>query len=224
MKDTTSDFGYPGQDQYLANHFTQNTWWIRATGPTDTAKQGVGQQGTYTVATNVFYALNAGTMFPEYYANPANWPPPNEGEGYAVAHALNCANTHGSYGWSTYWFDDATISSGLRRAVPSESTSGSKDLLDEKATELLAERALRGVLRVGRRAARDADVIDAITGNDVSPIYDAGSDPVRAAPRARTASSRSASRRAAAGNTLHHVSATAQRPCANVFSVPERHG
>ena len=38
---------YPGQDQYVANHRTQNSWWIRATGPADTATQGPGQQGTY---------------------------------------------------------------------------------------------------------------------------------------------------------------------------------
>ena len=175
VKDTTTDFGYPGQDQYLVNHFTQNTWWIRATGPTDTAKQTPGTQGTYTVGTNVFYVLNAGTMMPEYYANPANWPPPNEGEGYAVAHALNCTNATGSYGWSTYWFDNNTIHTFGGDGGVGKATT--KDILDEKAMNCSPNALFAAFCAWDGGQLADADVIDAITGNNVSPIYDAGSDP-----------------------------------------------
>jgi hypothetical protein len=175
VKDVTTDFGYPGQDQYLMNHFTQNTWWIRATGETDTAKQTPGTQGTYTVGTGVFYVLNAGTMMPEYYANPANWPPPVEGEGYAVAHALNCSNHAGSLGWSTYWFDNATINTyGGDNGVGK--FPGSKDLLDEKAMNCSPNALFAAFCAWDGGQLADADVIDAITGNAVSPIYDSGND------------------------------------------------
>ncbi len=30
VKNATVDLGYPGQDQYVVNHFTQNTWWCTA--------------------------------------------------------------------------------------------------------------------------------------------------------------------------------------------------
>ncbi|MEA2750934.1 MAG: hypothetical protein QOI41_5077 [Myxococcales bacterium] len=180
VKDVTVDLQYPGQDWYFTGsnnlyHRTQNTWWIRATGPTDTAQQGPGQQGTYTVATNVFYVLNAGTMMPEYYANPANWPPPNEGEGYAVAHALNCSNQAGDFGWSTYWFDNATIHTyGGDNGVGK--FPGSKDLLDEKAMNCSPNALFAAFCAWDGGQLADADVIDAITGNTVSPIYDSGSD------------------------------------------------
>ena len=175
VKDTTTDFAYPGQDQYLLNHWTQNTWWIRATGPNDTAMQTAGQQGTYTVATSLFYVLNAGTMMPEYYANPADWPPPIEGEGYAVAHALNCSNQRGSFGWSTYWFDDATINTyGGDNGVGK--FPGSKDLLDEKAMNCSPNALFAAFCAWDGGQIADADVIDAITGNTASPIYDAGNN------------------------------------------------
>jgi hypothetical protein len=179
VKDVTVDLQYPGQDWYYTGstnlyHRTQNTWWIRATGPTDPAQQAAGQQGTYTVATAVNYALGAGTMFPEYYANPAVWPVANgEGEGYAAAHALNCSNGHGAFGWSTYWFDDATIkaSSGGNPAV---GKAYPKTILDEKALTCTPNALFAAFCAWDGGQLATAEVIDAITGNGFSPIYDAG--------------------------------------------------
>ncbi len=175
VKDATVDFAYPGEDQFLINHPTQqnNGWWIRATGATDTAKQTLGQQGTYTVQTGAFYALNAGTMFPEYYANPALWSQPDELEPYAVNHALNCSNGTKSYGWSTYWFDSATIvtyGDGIGKASP-------KDLLDEKSMNCSPNALFAAFCAWDGGQLATAEVMDAVTGNTVSPIYDSGSDP-----------------------------------------------
>jgi hypothetical protein len=162
---------YPGQDQYVANHRTQDTWWIRATGPASTATQGPGQQGTYTVETGLFYALGTYAMFPEYYANPALWNKPGEGEGYAVNHALNCSNGHGAYGWSTYWFDDATNTTynGFKKAYGANAAE-SKAIHDAKAMNCAPNALFAAFCAWDGGQLATAEVMDAITGNTASPI------------------------------------------------------
>ena len=164
----------PGQDQYVANHRTQTTWWIRATGPTSTATQAAGQQGTYTVETGLFYVLGTYAMFPEYYANPTVWTGEGQGEGYAVNHALNCSNAHGAYGWSTYWFDDATVAAyngGVKKGFP-------KSTLDQKAMTCAPNALFAAFCAWDGGQLATAEVMDAVTGNTVSPIYDDGVDPM----------------------------------------------
>ena len=160
---------YPGQDDYVANHPTQGTWWIRGTGPTDTARQIAGQQGSYQVQTGLFFQLTTTTMFPEYYANPAVWTGPGEGEGYAVNHALNCSNAPGAYGWSTYWFDDATNTTynGGRKAFP-------KATLDQKSMTCAPNALFAAFCAWDGGQLVTAEVMDNISGNTVSPIYDNG--------------------------------------------------
>jgi hypothetical protein len=170
VKYPTDDLHYPGQDVYASTSpqtWTQNTWWIRATGPADPARQVSGQQGTYTIETGVFYELASGQGFPEFYANPAVWPPPNEGEGYAEAHALNCFNGHGAYGWSTYWLDDATISQysgGVGKAY-------AENLLDEKSMNCSPFALYAAFCAWDGGQLATAEVMDAITGNTVEPVY-----------------------------------------------------
>ncbi|MCA9586611.1 MAG: hypothetical protein KC657_14745 [Myxococcales bacterium] len=87
-----ANYMYPGQDQYLANQPTQNTWSVI--------------NGNYTVDVGVYYALNAAHFFPEYYSTVPPW----QSTDYAATHNLNCTNIPGSYGYSTYWMPKAIIS------------------------------------------------------------------------------------------------------------------
>jgi hypothetical protein len=230
VKYASGDGLYPGQDQYLANHPTQNTWWIRSTGPTATAKQGAGQQGTYTVETGVFYALGTYAMFPEYYADPAIWNDAGQGEGYAVNHALNCSNGHGAYGWSTYWFDDATVTqyNGFKKAYGANAME-SKAIHDAKAMNCAPNALFAAFCAWDGGQLATAEVIDAITGNTVSPIYDSGpaNDPLcqGGAPcqNGKLAAGKSASDGAnnalCAGNTLNSFPDGTQG-CYNVYYAP----
>jgi hypothetical protein len=174
----SGDGQYPGQDQYIANHPTQTTWWIRSTGATATAKQGPGQQGTYTVETGLFYALGTYPMFPEYYADPNVWKNPGEGEGYAVNHALNCSNDHGAYGWSTYWFDDATVATynGFKKAFGANAAE-SKAIHDVKSMNCAPNALFAAFCAWDGGQLATAEVMDAITDNTASPIFDDGNDP-----------------------------------------------
>jgi hypothetical protein len=105
----TVDLLYPGPDKYAQN-MTISTWGVHT--------------GNFTVNVGVFFALGSSHFFPEYYAD-ASWPSPE----YAATHDLNCYNGHGAWGYSTYWFDAATVanySGGVGKAF-------SKDVMDEKA-------------------------------------------------------------------------------------------
>jgi len=163
IKNATTNMLYPGQDQYLLNHFTQNTWWIGNVG----GAFGAGTSVDFTIDNGVFYALGANHFFPEYYAN-SSW---TQGPDYAASHALNCINSIGSYGYSTYWFDQVTA------AAYSSSPNGkyfSKDELDQKALNCSPNALYAAFCAWDGGQLATADVLDNISGNTVSPIYDAG--------------------------------------------------
>ncbi|CAN5777954.1 hypothetical protein BH11MYX4_BH11MYX4_12220 [soil metagenome] len=172
VKDPTTDLLYPGQDRYLANFPTQSTWWIRATGPTDTATQTAGQQGTYTIETGVFSLLTNSNSFPEFYANPAFWA---QGEAYAVGHANNCSNEHGAYGWATYWFDDTTIKTYGGDPAKVGGKAFPEALLDEKSLNCTPFALFAAFCAWDGGQLASAEVIDAITGNTVEPVYSTAS-------------------------------------------------
>ncbi|MBX3224369.1 MAG: hypothetical protein KF795_27890 [Labilithrix sp.] len=87
----TVDLLYPGQDRYDANGRAVTDWVVRS--------------GAFTVETAVVHALGASHFFPEYFAPTPPWPSAD----YGATHNLNCTNEADSYGYSTYWFDKATI-------------------------------------------------------------------------------------------------------------------
>ena len=84
----TVDRSVPGQDVY-ATLRTQTTWGINS--------------GKFSINTGIYFSLGAGNTFPEYFSGDPDHPD------YAVTHAYNCGNHADSYGWGTYYFDDATV-------------------------------------------------------------------------------------------------------------------
>ncbi len=142
----------PGQDQFLANFPTQSPSWSVATG---SFMQDVG----------VDFALGGGHLFPDYNTGPG-WPTPD----YAAAHALNCGNGHGQYGYSTYWFDAATIaaiSGGVGKNYP-------QDILDDKALNCSPNALFAAFCAWDGGQLATAEVMDYITGNSVQPVYVSG--------------------------------------------------
>lgn len=110
VSNPTADPLYPGQDRFAASPQAIPTWSVNS--------------GTQTVDTGINFQLGAAHYFPEFVASGA-WPSPD----YAATHNLNCSNEHGSYGYSTYWFDNATVaqySGGVGKKF-------TKDQMDEKA-------------------------------------------------------------------------------------------
>ncbi len=160
VKNATTNLLYPGQDQFLLNHPTQSTWWIgNAAGA-----YGPGTSVDHTIYNGVFQALGSAHFFPEYWAQA---PSPD----YAASHALNCSNTDFSFGYSTYWFDKATVT------TYSGGTNGkyfSKDDLDQKALNCSPNALFAAFCAWDGGQLATADVLDDISGNTVSPIYDAG--------------------------------------------------
>jgi len=123
--------------------------------------------------------LASPSNFPEYYANPTYWPPPTEGPTYAVYHSQNCSNQDGSYGLSTYWFDQATVT------TYSGGTHGkyfTKDQLDEKTLNCTPNAMFAAFCAWDGGQLATAEVMDAITGNTVSPVYDGGYQNGKLAP------------------------------------------
>lgn len=169
IKNATTDLLYPGQDQYLANHYTQTTWWIgNAAGA-----QPAGTTVNHTIDVGIFHALGANHFFPEYWAQQPTW---SQGPDYAASHALNCINTQGSYGYSTYWFDTATIVANTV-AGPMDVVKGkyfSKNDLDQKALNCTPNALFAAFCAWDGGQLATAEVIDNVTGNTVSPIYDNG--------------------------------------------------
>ncbi len=108
----TVDLLYPGQDQYLANNPTQNTWSVAS--------------GTWMVEAGIRASLGAAHLFPEYVTGPG-WPAPD----YAASHGLNCSNTPESYGYPTYWFDAATTKAS--NFADNASKSHPQEVMDTKA-------------------------------------------------------------------------------------------
>ena len=103
----------PGQDQYLANKPTQSSWSVAS--------------GNWQIDIGLVRALNSPHFFPEYVTS-GSWPAPD----YAASHDLNCSNTAGSYGYSTYYFDTATIAAATGEANVL-GKSFSQQVMDEKA-------------------------------------------------------------------------------------------
>jgi hypothetical protein len=164
IKNTTTNLLYPGHDQYLINNKTQTTWWIgNAAGAF-----GAGTSVDFTIFNGVFYALGANHFFPEYWAQQPTW---SQGPDYAASHALNCTNTDGSYGYSTYWFDKTTVT------TYSGGTHGkyfSKTDLDQKALNCTPNALFAAFCAWDGGQLVTGEVLDNITGNTVSPVFDAG--------------------------------------------------
>jgi hypothetical protein len=213
IKNATTDPLYAGQDQYLLNHYTQSTWWIG-----DAAgAQPNGTSVNHTIDAGLFYALGAPHFFPEYYANPAVWPGPDEGTGYAATHALGCSNVDNAYGYSTYWFDALTVT------TYSGGTHGkyfSKNDLDEKSLNCTPNVLFAAFCAWDGGQLATAEVIDNITGNTLSPIYDAGSCQGGAGcQNGKLAIGMSTC--GGSPHTLNTYSDSSSLPCADVYSYPD---
>jgi hypothetical protein len=205
---------YPGQDQFIANHPTQagNGWWIGNAN----VEQAVGQDLPRTIDVGVFWALGAQYFFPEYHANAPPWPSTE----YAASHALNCANTDNSFGYSTYWFDQATIAAHLG------GTQGkyfSKADLDEKALNCSPNALFAAFCVWDGGQLATAEVMDRVTGNSLSPIYDAGACQGGAACQ----NGKIAAGMSTCGGTPHKYITYPDGgsvPCADVYYYPNDNG
>lgn len=104
----TADLNYPGQDQMAANPPNPPQFTIAS--------------GTYQIDTGLNFMLGSPHFFPEFRSSsgPAD---------YGASHNLNCVNSAGSFGFSTFWFDAAT-QQNFSGSVPKAYT---KDEMDEKA-------------------------------------------------------------------------------------------
>jgi hypothetical protein len=202
-------FLYPGEDQYLLNHPTQTTWWIRGTGPADTSQQHAGQTGNYTVDTGLYNALTSSHFFPEYYAS--GWP---QGTDYAAGHAYNCFNGVQSYAWNTYWFDPAIIT-----AYTGDPVHGGgvmvypQEVYDEKAANCTPNSLFAAFCAWDGGQLATGEVMDYITGNTVQPIYDG------AYPNGLYASRGGATQCGSQANTLNTFP-DGGTPCWNVYYFP----
>ncbi|HSO37063.1 MAG TPA: hypothetical protein VLT33_31275, partial [Labilithrix sp.] len=139
---------YPGPSQYNS-----------------TQKLGdwMNNPGNYSVDVGIFRALGAPAMFPEYSSSLAS------GGVYSVAHALNCTNTHGGGGQSTYWFDAATIVANSEDG--SVGKFFTKNQMDEKALNCTTFAMYAAFCAWDGGQLATAEVIDYITGNTRSPVY-----------------------------------------------------
>ena len=209
IKNATTNLLYPGQDQYLLNRFTQSTWWIGGAG----GPQAAGTSVNHTVDVGVFYALGANHFFPEYWAQQPTWP---AGPDYAASHALNCINSDGSYGYSTYWFDQSTValfSNGHGKYF-------SKGELDEKALNCTPNALFAAFCAWDGGQLATAEVIDDITANTVSPIYDAGACTGAGCQDGKLAPGRSNCTGPDGANTVITYPDGASYPCSNVYYYP----
>jgi hypothetical protein len=164
IKNATTDLLNAGQDQYLLNHWVQDTWWIG--GPAGPQPEGTSVD--YTIDTGLFHALGAAHFFAEYYADPTKW---LEGPGHAASHALNCSNEDGSYGYPTYWFDKATT---IANSGGTQGKYFSKAQLDEKSLNCTPNALFAAFCAWDGGQLATAEVIDNVTENTVSPIFDDG--------------------------------------------------
>ena len=142
----TVDLLYPGQDRYLANAPTQNTWSVAS--------------GNWTIYPDLARSLGGLPLFPEYVTGPT-WPAPD----YAVTHGFNCANGSGSYGFSTYWFDQATM------AAVGSGTQGkfySKDEMDQKSLNCTPAGIFAAFCAWDGGQLATAEVIDHVTNNSAA--------------------------------------------------------
>ncbi len=118
--------------------------------------------GNYSVDIGIFRALGAPALFPEYTSSV-------NGGVYSVAHALNCTNSHGGSGQSTYWFDAATINQYSEDG--SVGKYFSKEQMDEKALNCTSFAMFAAFCAWDGGQIATAEVVDYITGNTNSPAY-----------------------------------------------------
>jgi hypothetical protein len=148
---------YPGDATYLTFTPRLSDWHIA--------------DGTQNIDSGVFFALGSA----HFYTESIGGSPP----GYGATHALNCFNGTMSYGYSTYWFDQATV------MTYSGGTTGkffSKEQLDEKSLTCAPFNLLAAFCAWdGGQLATD-EVIDNITGNTISPVYSNGNQNGKLAP------------------------------------------
>ena len=179
----------PGQDEYV-KFDTQTSWSVGT--------------GAFTVDVGVYLALGGVHLFPEYITGPG-WPTPD----YAAAHAFNCGNGHGQYGWSTYWFDAATInqwSGGVGKV-------NTQEVLDEKAMNCAPSAMFAAFCVWDGGQLATAEVMDSITGNATEPVYsNAGT--------AQTGKLAAGNSNCGAGNTLNTFSDGTQA----CYSLPNNAG
>ena len=107
----TANLNYPSQDQMALNPPNPTQFTIAA--------------GDYEIDTGLNFMLGSPHFFPEF----RNTGDPTHDIDYGGGHNLNCVNTQGSFGFSTFWFDAATqqnFSGSVAKAY-------TKDEMDEKA-------------------------------------------------------------------------------------------
>jgi hypothetical protein len=140
VSNPTADPLYPGLDFYTNNSTIKPPQWTV-------------NSGTYTVDTGVYIQLGAEHFFPEYAAA-------TDPTDYAATHNLNCTNVAGSYGMSTYWFDNATVaefSGGVGKAFP-------KDVMDEKSLNCTPFGLFAAFCAWDGGELMTAEVFDAVAG------------------------------------------------------------
>ncbi len=147
---TGANLLYPGNDLYQAI-MPRLAPWQYSSGP-------------MTIDVGVFYSLGSAHFFPEAFGGS----PPD----YGASHALNCSNATGSYGYSTYWFDKATV---IQYSGGTTGKGFSKEQLDEKSLTCAPFGLLAAFCAWDGGQLASAEVIDDITGNSVSSVYSNGS-------------------------------------------------
>ena len=131
--------------------------------------------GRQTIDTGIFLALGGAHFYPEMIGQSGPL-----GSDYGATHALNCANGVGSYGYSTYWFDDATVAANSGGVGVGKFNS--KSILDEKALTCSPFALLAAFCAWDGGQLATAEVVDNITGNTVSPVYSTASMNGKLAP------------------------------------------
>jgi hypothetical protein len=131
-----------------------------------------------------------------------------------------CSNSDGSYGYSTYWFDQntvATYSAGHGKYF-------SKDQLDEKALNCTPNALFAAFCAWDGGQLATAEVMDAITGNAVSPIYDAGACLGGGCQGGKLAAGRSTCSGPNGANTLITSPDSGTNACGGVYAFPSDDG
>ncbi|MDF2696816.1 MAG: Tryptophan synthase alpha chain [Labilithrix sp.] len=195
VADPTLDLLYPGQDRYNANLPTIPNWVVAS--------------GSYTVETALVYTLGAAHFFPEYQS-------PIAPTDYPATHNLNCTNEAGSYGYSTYWFDKATIAQyggGVGKHF-------SKDDMDEKALNCTPFGLFAAFCAWDGGQLMTSEVFDYIAGGEW-PANAGGIPPPPPAPPPRLAGANTSC--GSPENTLNTF-ADGTQSCPAVYFYPDDEG
>jgi hypothetical protein len=200
---STDNLTSPGQDQYLLNNPTQRTWSVA--------------KGNWNIDIGVVRALTAPHFFPEYVTT-GNWPAPD----YAASHDLNCSNAEKSYGYSTYWFDTATIANATQEANV-KGKSFTQDVMDQKALNCTPFGLFAAFCAWDGGQLVTGEVFDYIAGGPVVIPASAGTAPYNRASvpneQPRLVGGKSLCGPASAPNTLNTFSDGTQA-CYNVWFFP----